>query len=186
MTPLAVPLRRAGYRTRFFGYAATVESMPRIVSRLVRRLNDVKPSVVIGHSLGGVLLRLALSECPHLKVEHFFMLGTPNQSPRAARYFWNWWPFRIFSGSCGRFLIAQSEFERLPKPIVPYTIFAGTSGMPKMIDPFRGEPNDRIVAVSETVIDAESPPVLVPAEHSLITYSRIVHSHIVEGLTRKS
>ena len=184
MTPLAVPLRRAGYRTRFFGYVATFETISGIVERLVRRLNEVKPSVVIGHSLGGVLLRLALSECPHLNVEHFFMLGTPNQSPRAARYFWNWWPFRIFSGSCGRFLVAPAEYERIPELKMPYTIFAGTSGMPRVIDPFRGEPNDRIVAVSETVIDAEYPPVLVPAEHSLITYSRIVHAQIVERLTR--
>ncbi|MFO0935242.1 MAG: alpha/beta hydrolase [Gemmataceae bacterium] len=184
MTPLAGPLQKLGYRPRYFMYSATIERLPDIVSRLVRKLKTVKPQVVIGHSLGGVLLRFALAQCPELEIEHFFMLGTPNQSPRVARYFWNWWAFRMFSQSCGAFLASPDAYRTLPVPTVPYTVFAGSYGLPVWMDPFKGEPNDRIVAVSETVIEDNHPPVLVPAEHSLITYSRTVRSLIVEQLSK--
>ena len=183
MGATALPVRQSGYRTRYFGYSATLETMPQIVARLVHRLEEVKPSIVIGHSLGCILLRMAIPECPTLKIEHFFMLGPPNQSPRIARYFWNWWPFRWFSRSCGQFLVTQSEYEKIPKLTVPYTVFAGAMGMPKWFDPFHGEPNDRIVSVSETTIDAEHPPVIVPAEHSLFTYSWYVRQHIRKQLS---
>ena len=75
MFPLAGPVRRAGVRPHFFGYSASVESMPRIVARLKRTLTTRRPDYLIGHSLGGILLRLALAELPELPIRHFLMLG---------------------------------------------------------------------------------------------------------------
>src|SRR4051812_19423208 len=88
---LASALRRAGHRTRFFGYSPTFESLARIARRLAARLRDLarpgRPVGLVGHSLGGLLLRLALPDAPDLRVGRLVMLGTgtPNRPPRAAR-----------------------------------------------------------------------------------------------------
>jgi pimeloyl-ACP methyl ester carboxylesterase len=182
MTPLAGPICRSGFRPGYFAYSATLQSLPAIVDRLVARVKADRPRVVVGHSLGGILLRHALARCPDLPVEHLFMLGTPNRSPRVARYFWPWLPFRVFSGSCGQFLAHPDAYEGLVTPAVPYTVFAGTVGLPRLVDPFHGEPNDGIVSVSETRIEDDRPPVEVQATHSIMMFSRRVHERIRETL----
>lgn len=184
MAPLAGPLRQCGYRPGSFAYSATLQTLPAIVDRLVRRLRTDRPRVVVGHSLGGILLRHALCRCPDLPVDHLFMLGTPNRSPRVARYFWPWAAFRMFSGTCGRFLAHPAEYESLPPPAVPYTVFAGTRGLPRLVDPFGGEPNDGIVSVREATLEDARPPVEVPATHSLMMFSGRVHEHMRETMAR--
>ena len=164
MIPLSFRLRREGYRTRFFGYSATLESMPRIVSRLIRTMQDIKPDIIISHSLGGVLSRMALLESMPATLRHIVMLGTPNRSPRIARFCWNWFPFRAFSRSCGEFLSSPAAYERLPIPAVPVTVIAGTSGPQYLF----GEPNDGIVTVSETQIHPDCPSIALPGWHSLM------------------
>src|SRR5581483_8067521 len=105
---LAPALRRAGHRTRFFAYSPTFEPLPRIVRRLADRLREMarpgRPVGLVGHSLGGLLLRLALPEVSGLRVHHLVMLGTPNRPPRLARWAWRRLPFRLLTGDCGRFL----------------------------------------------------------------------------------
>ncbi|MDQ3117948.1 MAG: alpha/beta hydrolase, partial [Verrucomicrobiota bacterium] len=56
-------LRRAGLRTSSFGYSVSRESFAKVVNRLVARLHSLlegEELVLIGHSLGGILLREAL------------------------------------------------------------------------------------------------------------------------------
>jgi alpha-beta hydrolase superfamily lysophospholipase len=56
-------LRRWGYCTEQFGYAAIAQRYDSIVASLVDRLERLAaaaPYAVIGHSLGGVLLRSAI------------------------------------------------------------------------------------------------------------------------------
>src|SRR5438128_2326500 len=89
---LASALRGAGHGTRFFGYSPTLETVPRIVRRLTSRLRELArdglPVGLVGHSLGGLLLRMALTEVPELSVRRLVMLGTPNRPPRVARRVW--------------------------------------------------------------------------------------------------
>lgn len=184
MFPLAGPVRRAGVRPHFFGYSASVESMPRIVARLKRTLTKRQPDYLIGHSLGGILLRLALAELPTTSVKHFFMLGPPNQSPRLARYFTKWGlPFRLFSGSSGRFLANPDDYLRLPPPPCPTTVVAGTGGPRGRFSPFGSEPNDGIVSVSETKLDDTHQPLLVPALHTWIMSHPQVHALVRDIMT---
>jgi pimeloyl-ACP methyl ester carboxylesterase len=149
---VAAALRRAGHRTRFFAYSPTLERLPRIVRRLSRLLEGLakanRPIGLIGHSLGGLLLRIVLPSVPALRVHHFIMLGTPNSSPRLARLAWRLWPFRLLTRECGALLATAERYDGLPAISVPATIIAGTAG-PRLW-PFRSEANDGIVAVAET------------------------------------
>ena len=178
MFPLSHPLHAEQFRTFFFGYSATLEPLTWIASRLVNTIRDTKPDVIICHSLGGVLTRMALAERTPARLRHLVMLGTPNRSPKIARYFWNWLPFRLFSQSCGEFLSSPAAYEGLPIPQIGITVIAGTSG-PHFL---YGEPNDGIVTVSETQIHPDFPSISLPGWHSLMMNSNTVHDTIVKRI----
>lgn len=168
---LAGALRRGRHATRFFAYAPAFETAPGIVGRLadrLRRLARVGPLGLVGHSLGGLFLRLALDRVPGLPVHHLVMLGTPNRPPRLAARAWRWRAFRWLAGDCGRFLATPDRYTGLPRPAVPFTTIAGTAGPRGRFSPFGFEPNDGVVAVSETTIDPGDEPVRVPGLHTIL------------------
>jgi hypothetical protein len=186
MFPLAATIRRAGVRPLFFGYSCTFEAFDRIVRRLKGALTERRPDFLIAHSLGGILLRFALAEIPPWPVRHFVMLGTPNQPPRLARYFWKWLPFRLLARSCGRFLAHADGYARLRPITIPHTVIAGTAGPTGRLSPFGNEPNDGIVSVGETRVDATHEPVLVPAWHTRMMAHPTVHATVARLLTSSS
>jgi len=169
---LARTLRRAGHRTTLFGYYAFAEHYDRIVARLASKLRAMartpQPVALIGHSLGGLLLRHALPEAPDLRVRRLIMLGTPNQPPRLAVRANRWLPFRVFTRSCGSLLATPGAFARIPPPAVPYTLVAGTAGRRRVPGPFGREPNDGVIAVSETLVDMDDQPHLLPVRHTFM------------------
>jgi pimeloyl-ACP methyl ester carboxylesterase len=179
---LASALRRAGHHTRFFGYSPTFESLNRILRRLSDRLRSLssggRPIGLVGHSLGGLLLRLALDRVPDARVDHFVMLGTPNRGSLIARQASRWLLFRQLASECGRFLAATQSFESLPELRVPCTAIAGTSGPLGRYWPFGREPNDGIVSVAEAAIDPQSTATLA-AFHSFLMDSPQVRARVI-------
>ena len=169
---LASALRREGHGTRFFAYSTTLEPLSRIIRRLVDRLRRMshcgEPVGLVGHSLGGLLLRLALVQVPELPVGRLIMLGTPNRGSRVGGYFSRWRPFRLFTRTCHRLLTFPAAFGLAAAPAAPYVVVAGTAGPrhPRYI--FKDRPNDGIVSVEETRVDDETTPQEVPALHSFI------------------
>ena len=164
-------LRNAGYQTRLFGYVAVTESYEAIVQRLVWRLSEVAQSgayTVVGHSLGGVLLRAALPLVDGPAPQHIVMLGTPNRPPRLACRLAALAPYRWVTGQCGSNIATAAFYASLPAPTVPYTIIAGTKGPRGRWSPFGDELNDGIVAVSETRISDDDRLVLLPVSHTFM------------------
>jgi hypothetical protein len=174
-------LRSWGYQTELFGYVALAQSYDAIVARLTLRLERLAcsgPYAVIGHSLGGVLLRSALSQLASPQPQHLIMLGTPNRSPRLAQALGVRWVYRRIMGECGVNLSSPLFYAQLPLPTVPYTIVAGTAGPRGRWSPFGDEPNDGIVAVSETRIIDDDPLVLLPVTHTFMMNNGRVHEVI--------
>lgn len=169
---LATALRGAGHRTRFFGYSPTLETLPRILRRLTTLLRELAARGervgLVGHSLGGLLLRMTLPAVPELKVHHLVMLGTPTGVPRMALLAWKWFPpFRLFTRDCGRFLTSADAFAKLPPLTVPFTLIAGTAGPCGRFSPFGDDRNDGVVSVSETRLPNREPE-LFPVVHTLM------------------
>ncbi len=174
MGRLARDLRRAGHQVHQFGYSATIETMSTIAGRLRDRLEalgaDGRATVAIGHSLGGVLVRMALSLEPKLErpPRHLIMLGPPNRSPRLARRLRRFWPYRWVNGDAGQRLADPAFLDALPRPSVPYTIIAGVGGRRDRWSAFGGEPNDGLVARDETQCHPADMVIEVPARHTFI------------------
>lgn len=182
-------LRRWGHHTEQFGYAAVAQRYDVIIERLVERMDRLGragPYALIGHSLGGVLLRAALPQVRGPAPSHLLMLGTPNQPPRLARTLGVHWIYRRLMGECGTNLASPAFYAGLPAPEIPYTVIAGTAGPCGRWSPFGDEPNDGIVAASETRIREDESVVLLPVTHTFMMNNAGVQAVIREILGSQS
>lgn len=187
MTWLARRLRRAGHRPHSFGYLALAEELDSIAERFAERVarvlaadaahvgsNGSKPPryAVIGHSLGGIVTRLA---SPHLPegFTRFVMLTPPNHPPAVALALGKSSLFRLFAGDAGRKLRDETFFAALPRPDAPTLVVAGDRGPSSPWLPFRGEPNDGMVRVCETVLPG-APLLVVHGAHTFVMNRRDV------------
>jgi len=159
MLVLAVRLRRRGFQPRLFAYSAAIESFAACTERLRhfidRNAGDTQ-YVLVGHSLGTVLLR-SVVPCLRTQPAACFLIAPPAQASRVARALAPQWLFRILTGEMGQLLANQEFISRLPVPTCATRTYAGTAGfkrgwLPRGWLPFGDEPNDGILAVSETVI----------------------------------
>jgi hypothetical protein len=181
---LARDLRRAGHQTELVAYSGTLESYHRIVARVRRRLaaaaHSGQPYAAVAHSLGGLIVRTALSNWPTQwpLPRNLILLGTPNRVPRLAKRFHRWWPYRVVNGECGQLLAQPKFFADLPQPAVPTTVIAGNRGWPRALSLFGGEPNDGVVAVEETRLDAAAVLIELPASHTFMMNNRQVRAAV--------
>ena len=183
-------LRRAGLRTSSFAYSVSRESFTQVVNRLVARLNFAlqgEELVVIGHSLGGVLLREALSllEDGSTPPHRLFLLGSPIQTARLARRLEGNWLYRVATGDCGQLLASSQRMAAIGAAGIPTTAIVGTRGMDRVGGPFGAEPNDGIVSLSEVSATWIQDLVFVPVIHTLLPSSRRVGAIILQRLQKK-
>jgi len=181
---LARDLRRAGHQTELVAYSGFLESYHGIVARVRRRLaaaaHSGQPYAAVAHSLGGLIVRTALCNWPTNwpLPRNLILLGTPNRVPRLAKRFHRWWPYRVVNGECGQLLAQPKFFADLPQPAVPTTVIAGNRGWPRALSLFGGEPNDGVVAVEETRLDAAAVLIELPASHTFMMNNRQVRAAV--------
>lgn len=149
-------LRAAGWRTASFAYLAALESEERIVARLSERLQRLARRgeyAVIGHSLGGVLLRLALRRLPagtRLPCQ-LVLIASPVRDARLARWSRARGLYRLFGGDCGALLASPARMKAIGAPKVPTFCVIGLRGDERTRTAFAGRPNDGLLAVSEVL-----------------------------------
>jgi hypothetical protein len=191
MGRLARDLRLPDRNVEVLNYVTAIESFDRIVRRVRDRLASLATRgtyAVIGHSLGGLLVRAALTDSSSSFVPpaHLIMLGTPNRPPRLARRYRRLWPYRWINGECGQLLATPDFFAGLPPLSIPYTIIAGTGGRCRGVGPFPTDPNDGVVAVSETLVSPADQPITFPVRHTFMMNDRRVRGVIHKVLERAS
>lgn len=178
MLALAHSLRRAGIAPSQFGYVAAVESIDRIVGRLRNRLEAMPDGeyIIVGHSLGGLLPRIALAELApgSPRPRRLIMLGTPNRSPRLARRFHGALWFRTLNGDAGRLLASPERMDAIPRTAVPITVIAGTGGPRWRWLPIGMEANDGLVTVDEARLGEAEEFIELPVLHPFMPYDRRV------------
>jgi hypothetical protein len=195
-TPLSLvrlggDLRRIGCAPEYGGYFATTESFARISNRVSRRVAALAGAgddyVLIGHSMGGLLLRIAAASLPPSLPgpRHLIMLGTPNHSPRLARRLHPSIFYKLMHGDCGRVLADPNVFANIPSPTHPSTIIAGTRSLEGPDSPFGDEPNDGIVALAEARLTVDIPVIELYVGHARMPGAKEVRDAVlgvVKGL----
>lgn len=187
--PLLRRLRRAGFQTHTFGHWVSRQSFAAIAARLGQRLAQVGDRgeyVLVGHSLGGVLLREALRTAPvTLRApQRLFLLGSPVQvSSIAARLGGN--PlYRLFTGDCGRLLGSAERMGAVGPAAVPVTAIVGVRGWSLLARLLPREPHDGIVTLAETGAPWLTDVVQLPVPHMLLPSDARVTRVILERLRR--
>ena len=128
-------LKRSGFRVRVFGYSVSFDDFAGIRARLVERISQVAAQgdyVLVGHSLGGVLLRAALNDLPSgtRKASHLFLLGSPVRPARLANRLRNNLIYKTITRDCGRLLGSAERMAELGPVAVPTTVVVGVRGLP--------------------------------------------------------
>ncbi len=172
MWRLARSLGRAGMATELFGYVAAWQPVDQIVNRLRTRIEAMADGdyVVVGHSLGGLLVRAAVAALPPgiRRPQRIILLATPNHSPRLARRFEHAWWYRMLNGDAGAMLAHESRMAAIPNVDVPCTMISGTRGISGRWSPFGDEQNDGVVAISETEMAGADEWISLPLWHPFI------------------
>ena len=185
---LARQLRAAGHVAESVGYVAALESLEQIRDRVRARLLSASrrglPYAVIGHSLGGLLARLALVDWPSSArpPKLLITLGTPTRPPRLARRLQHAWWYRAGAGDPGQRLADPLVFRaagRLPTKCIAVV---GTAGWRGVVSPFGDDLNDGLVAVDEAVPADPWQLVQVPALHTFLMNAAPVRSLICREL----
>jgi pimeloyl-ACP methyl ester carboxylesterase len=177
LRPLRKFFERHGYTTLAVSYPSrqlSIEgSAEHVYQHLRRSLRNEEPFHIVGHSLGGIILRVIARSHPEFvqprRLQRAVMLGTPNQGSAAAAILNKNRLGRYILGPSGAQLIPYADFliRSLGRPQFTVGILAGN----RSINPlsrlmFDGKPNDGAVAVDATKLAGMSDWIELPTHHS--------------------
>lgn len=186
--PLMRALRRSGLQTSSFGYVVASEDFRTITERLATRISRLAEQgdyVVIGHSLGGLLLRAALNTLPPgvRLPKYIFLLGSPVRSSRIAVTLNRNPVFRALTRDCGQLLGSEQRMAEIGTVrAVPIVGIAGIKGWSWKHGPFGAELNDGVVSLSEVSAEWLTEQVTLPVVHTLLPASKQVIKVILKRL----
>ena len=158
--------RKAGYSTQRFKYNSIHHSPIENAQRLAKLIDSIKADQIhfICHSLGGLVLRQYFNEYALDQTGRIVMLGTPNNTSRAAKTL-NSWPG-------GSMLLGKSIKDGLLGPLPDWDqknqlgIIAGNLRLGMgLIIPDIPRPNDGTVSVVETRLDGMQDHITMPVSH---------------------
>ena len=180
-------LRRAGLHTSTFRYSVSRESFARVADRLVGRLHSLlagEELVLIGHSLGGVLLRQALASLGETGTDPVTCSCSARRcKPRA----WRDASAAIRSSVSRRGTAGNSSPRRSGWPQSRFPMFRRPRSSARGASSTRAgrsgaETNDGIVSLSEVSADWLEDRVFVPVVHTLLPSSSRVAAVILQRL----
>ncbi len=182
-------LRQTGFKTHTFGYSVALENFDAIVTRLRERVVSLHAKgeyIVVGHSLGGVLLRATLNSLPHgtTQPRHAYLLGSPMRASQMAQRLKSLGVFRMITGDCGQLLSTPSRMNAIGALSIPTTGIIGVRGVTGAMSPFGDESNDGVVSLSEVDAPWLSQRVHIPVIHTLLPSSNRVAEIIAQDFAR--
>jgi pimeloyl-ACP methyl ester carboxylesterase len=188
--PTLARFRADGFAVQTFSYNVIREDFSQIVRRLVKSLALLAQRgdyILVGHSLGGVLLRAALAECPAnmRKPMVLFLLGSPILPSRLARRLRKFRLFRGITRDSGQLLGSARRMRDIPVPAVRTVAILGTRGVHGRWSPFGQEDNDGIVSVAEASAAWLDETLRVPVVHTLLPSSREVAALMLARIGRR-
>ena len=189
--PILFRLRANGYTVSVFGYSTAVNDFDAIRNRLRVRIIQMASQgdyVLVGHSLGGVLLRSALRDLPHgtNPPKHLFLLGSPVRPAILAKKLRKRFVYRAITGDCGQLLASSLRMKAIGPVNVQTTSILGTRGFYGEHSPFGFELNDGVVSESELQADWITDVVHVSVIHPLLPASSCVADIILDRMAARA
>ena len=192
MSVLARRLRGEGHPAEVHAYRSTRASMAEHARGLAERLRSMGGDGgglwVVGHSLGGLLARLALARHPDLRVEGMVLIASPMRGCLSARRMAGWSAARRWLGpSLAEMASFPTGFKDASSPLgVPVGLIAGGTGTSTGFSAGLPGDNDGRVRVAETLLDEARFRAVVRVRHNLLPFSRRVAALVLRFIKEQS
>ena len=162
-----------------------------IIRRLVSKILTLSTKgdyVLIGHSLGCVLIRAAVSSLPpRTKLpSNIFLLGSPLESVRLVKLLIYNPIYRFLTGDCGQLLGSVDRMSKVLPVSVPTTSIVGVRRIIWKCRRFHDELNDGVLAVSEVSAKWITDQVQISTLHSFLPFSKHIFEIILDRLKCRS
>ena len=184
MIPLALYLQSRGFDAKTINYPSTLEKIESHADRLAHLIDRFPKGTkvhLIGHSMGGLVIRSYMARHGAKRVKDVIFLGTPNRGSQRADVWMNNWLYRLIMGPAGQQLGQGPKGIAGQLPIkleVPFGIVAGgnprRNGFSKLI---KGD-NDGTVAVANTLLPGAQDYLLLRVSHAWLADHPAVCLHV--------
>ena len=182
---LARWLRRRSFNVYTFSYPSVRADLNANAARLARFLDTLDADTVhlVGHSLGGILIRALFQHHPQQKPGRIVTLGTPHGGSRVARHLSRHVLWRRLMGKGVAQLLAAEPREWRP-PAREIGVICGTHsfGMGRLL--YRGlpRPNDGLLTVKESAFPCAREHLVLPVSHTGMLFSRTLARQVAAFL----
>jgi triacylglycerol lipase len=192
MDKMQTTLTHAGYHTINFDYPSRKESIEQLASEYIPaaidQCNELDPVQIhfVTHSLGGIVLRMAVKQKRPKKLGRVVMLSPPNQGSEAVDDLKERWYFSWLNGPAGQELSTSEDSTPNQLGPVDYPVGIIIGDRHAFFDAwllklFQGA-NDGKVSVERAKLDGMTDFIVVHESHSFIMKSELVQSQTIEFL----
>lgn len=188
MRRLAARLTTAGFTVHNIGYRSTrltiEQAAEQYLNKAFSSISETDTINVVTHSLGGIILRLYLSQNTMTNLGRVVMLAPPNQGSEVVDRLRHWWLFRWFNGPAGLQLGTDplSLPRQLPAASFDLGIIAGNKTINLWLSTLLPSPNDGKVSVKSTQVEGMSEHIILPVTHPFIMRDKQAINHILHFL----
>lgn len=174
---LARRLRRRGFVVHVFSYSSVRSDLHANAAKLAHFLEKLDADTVhlVGHSLGGVLIRALFNDHPRQKPGRIVTLGAPHGGCRVAQRLNGSSLWRTVMGkSVAQLLAGETQRWVLPPREIGAICGTRSVGMGRLL--YRGlpRPNDGLLTVKESAWAAAREHLALPVSHTGMMFSRTV------------
>lgn len=179
MQPLSQKLKKLGYQTQVITYNSVAINPNRLFNKIDHALSQNSNNVLVGHSLGGLIIKQYLESRKHTeeRVSHVVTLGAPMQGASIVT--------RIQDLGIGTILGNSLHFglrEHRSRWNCPQKLGCIAGTLPIGARAFflmdRRKPSDGTVTVEETTINGMTDHISTPSSHTSLIYSSFVPKQI--------
>lgn len=183
-------LRAGGYDVENWTYPSRRERLPVLVDRIAARLEPLavsgRPLHLVGHSLGGLLLRGAAARLPGGGTPgRLVMLGSPNRGVKLLTRLGTGWLSALFGQPVHDLVWDSPALLALGEPAWQVGVIAGTRHMPPVTAAgilnallYRGVSGDGTVEVESAKWPGMVDFVQVHVGHTMMCQNRTVIAHV--------
>jgi pimeloyl-ACP methyl ester carboxylesterase len=182
---LARRLRRRGFVVRAFCYPSVRADLRANAASLASFLDTLDAETVhlVGHSLGGILIRTLFHYHPEQKPGRLVTLGTPHGGCRVAQHlnrhgFWR----RVMGRGVAQLLAGEPRQWAPPARETGAICGTRSFGLGRFL--YRGlpRPNDGLLTVKESAFPAAREHLALPVSHTGMLFSRAVARQVAAFL----